>query len=79
MRIPVDKPFIVLSGSDPNNTVITWNDHAGDSGMTFYSATVSVDASDFIAQFITFQVFGYDLDPIDNITCNNIVKGEIAY
>lgn len=59
VTIPADKPFIVLSGSGANNTVITWNDSAKSSGGTFYSATVSVFASDFMARYITIQVFRY--------------------
>eukprot|EP00253_Pinus_taeda_P007155 PITA_07155 len=55
VTIPADKPFIVLSGSGANNTVITWNDSVESSGGTFYSATVSVFASDFMAKYITIQ------------------------
>lgn len=55
VTIPADKPFIILSGSGANNTVITWNDSAKSSGGTYYSATVSVYASDFMARYITIQ------------------------
>eukprot|EP00253_Pinus_taeda_P020617 PITA_20617 len=55
VTIPEEKPFIILSGSGANNTVITWNDSAKASGGTYYCATVSVFASDFIARYITIQ------------------------
>eukprot|EP00253_Pinus_taeda_P026638 PITA_26638 len=55
VNIPADKPFIILGGNDSNTTVITWNDHDGPYNSTALSATVSVDASDFNAQYITFQ------------------------
>ncbi|MFQ6619733.1 hypothetical protein Gotur_000259 [Gossypium turneri] len=49
--VPANKPFITISGSNPNDTVITWND----SGNIFESPTFSVLASDFVAQYLTIQ------------------------
>eukprot|EP00253_Pinus_taeda_P012270 PITA_12270 len=55
VTIPAEKPFIILTGTTANNTVITWNDSAKSTGGTYYSATVSVFASDFMARYITIQ------------------------
>jgi pectin methylesterase-like acyl-CoA thioesterase len=55
VNIPADKPFITLVGSDAQNTIITWNDSAKSSSGTYYSATVSVYASDFVARDITIE------------------------
>lgn len=49
--IPVDKPFITLSGTQAGNTIITWDD----GGEIFSSPTVSVLASDFVGRFLTIQ------------------------
>ncbi|KAK9129854.1 hypothetical protein Sjap_010341 [Stephania japonica] len=49
--VPADKPFITISGSQVNTTVITW----GDSGDIFESSTFSVLASDFIGRYLTIQ------------------------
>ncbi|CAH1434954.1 unnamed protein product [Lactuca virosa] len=51
IAVSADKPFITLSGTDANNTIITWND----GGDIFDSPTVSVMASDFIARYLTIQ------------------------
>ena len=50
--VPADKPFITISGSKANGTIITWND----SGNIFESPTFSVMASDFVARYLTIQV-----------------------
>ncbi|KAK8579503.1 hypothetical protein V6N13_142704 [Hibiscus sabdariffa] len=50
-KIPADKPFITISGSKANASVITWND----SGNIFESPTFSVLASDFVARYLTIQ------------------------
>lgn len=55
VTIPAEKPFIILSGLNASSTIITWNDNAQSTGGTFYSATVTVFASDFIARYITIQ------------------------
>ncbi|XWS52687.1 hypothetical protein CRYUN_Cryun11dG0092300 [Craigia yunnanensis] len=49
--VPADKPFITISGSEANGTIITWND----SGNIFESPTFSVLASDFVARYLTIQ------------------------
>ncbi|TYH18533.1 hypothetical protein ES288_A05G279200v1 [Gossypium darwinii] len=49
--VPADKPFITLSGSKPNNTVITGSDN----GNIFESATFTVLASDFVGRYLTIQ------------------------
>ncbi|XVF36086.1 hypothetical protein REPUB_Repub19eG0028000 [Reevesia pubescens] len=49
--VPVDKPFITISGSKPNGTIITWND----GGNIFESPTFTVLASDFVARYLTIQ------------------------
>ncbi|KAL4279878.1 hypothetical protein GQ457_03G026290 [Hibiscus cannabinus] len=49
--VPADKPFITISGSKANASVITWND----SGNIFESPTFSVLASDFVARYLTIQ------------------------
>lgn len=50
--VPVDKPFITVSGEDASNTVITW----GDGGDIIHSPTLTVLASDFIGRYLTIQV-----------------------
>lgn len=50
--VPVDKPFITLSGTNTTGTIITWND----SGDIFQSPTFTVLASDFVGRFLTIQV-----------------------
>ncbi|KAG4148025.1 hypothetical protein ERO13_D05G260900v2 [Gossypium hirsutum] len=49
--VPTDKPFITLSGSKPNGTVIT----GSDSGNIFESATFTVLSSDFVGRYLTIQ------------------------
>ncbi|KAB2030984.1 hypothetical protein ES319_D05G272200v1 [Gossypium barbadense] len=49
--VPIDKPFITLSGSKPNGTVIT----GSDSGNIFESATFTVLSSDFVGRYLTIQ------------------------
>eukprot|EP00253_Pinus_taeda_P023601 PITA_23601 len=55
VTIPKRKPFITLSGSDAKSTIISWNDTARSANGTFFSATVTVSASDFIARDITIE------------------------
>ncbi|KAH9316415.1 hypothetical protein KI387_025042, partial [Taxus chinensis] len=55
VTIPAEKPYIILSGHTANNTVITWNDNAGATGGTYFCATMTVLASDFVARFITIE------------------------
>ncbi|XP_021284377.1 putative pectinesterase 11 [Herrania umbratica] len=49
--VPADKPFITISGSEANATIITWND----SGDIFESPTFTVLASDFVGRYLTIQ------------------------
>ncbi|PPS05182.1 hypothetical protein GOBAR_AA15465 [Gossypium barbadense] len=49
--VPGDKPFITVSGSKTNSTVITRND----SGNIIESATFTVLASDFVGRYITIE------------------------
>ncbi|MBA0659671.1 hypothetical protein Goklo_011781, partial [Gossypium klotzschianum] len=49
--VSADKPFITLSGSKPNGTVIT----GSDSGNIFESATFTVLSSDFVGRYLTIQ------------------------
>ncbi|XP_017982390.1 PREDICTED: putative pectinesterase 11 [Theobroma cacao] len=49
--VPADRPFITISGSKANGTIITWDD----SGNIFESPTFSVLASDFVARYLTIQ------------------------
>lgn len=50
--MPVDKPYITLSGTQAKDTIITWDD--GDD--IHDSATVSVFASNFVGRYLTFEV-----------------------
>ncbi|GLT42798.1 hypothetical protein SLA2020_167810 [Shorea laevis] len=49
--VPVDKPFVTLSGVRASDTIITWND----GGDIFDSPTLTVLASDFVGRFLTIQ------------------------
>ncbi|KAK8995739.1 hypothetical protein V6N11_075998 [Hibiscus sabdariffa] len=49
--VPADKPFITMSGSNANGTIITWNE----SGEIFESPTFTVLASDFVGRYLTIQ------------------------
>ncbi|MBA0566346.1 hypothetical protein Golob_011174, partial [Gossypium lobatum] len=51
IAVPADKPFITLSGSKPNGTIIT----GSDSGNIFESATFTMLASDFVGRYLTIQ------------------------
>lgn len=51
--VPADKPFIFLSGRKAETTVVTWN-AAGD---IHHSPTFSVFAPNFVARYLTFQVY----------------------
>lgn len=53
ISVPADKPFITVSGTKANDTIITWND----GGDIFESPTFSVLASDFIGRYLTIQVY----------------------
>ncbi|KAJ3695209.1 hypothetical protein LUZ60_000586 [Juncus effusus] len=49
--VPVDKPYITLSGTAINSTIITWNEAWVDQK----SATVTILASDFVGRYLTIQ------------------------
>ncbi|KAE8723687.1 putative DNA polymerase epsilon catalytic subunit A [Hibiscus syriacus] len=49
--VPADKPFITISGSKANNTIIT----SSDSGNIIKSATVTLLSSDFVGRYLTIQ------------------------
>ncbi|XP_021851034.1 putative pectinesterase 11 [Spinacia oleracea] len=51
VTVPEDKPFIILTGRNAENTTITWDD----SGDIYTSPTLSVFASDFTARYLTIQ------------------------
>ncbi|KAK1326253.1 putative pectinesterase 11 [Acorus calamus] len=48
--VPVDKPFITLSGLKANSTIIT-----SSGGGTIWYATVSILASNFVGRYLTIQ------------------------
>lgn len=65
MHVPKSKPYISFIGSDHtrvSETVISWNDKAGNKGVdgremgTAGSASVTVESDYFCAAGITFQV-----------------------
>ncbi|MBV8830837.1 MAG: pectin esterase, partial [Acidobacteriaceae bacterium] len=55
VKIPPDRPRLTLLGTDPSNTIITFNAGAKDVGGTFFSSTVEVEAPEFEAANITFE------------------------
>ncbi|XP_002979836.2 probable pectinesterase 53 [Selaginella moellendorffii] len=52
--IPHSKPYITLQGQGMDLTAIAWNDTANSSGRTYKSASVSVEATDFVAKNLSF-------------------------
>lgn len=50
--VPVDKPYITLSGTNASSTIITWNE----AWFNQQSPTVSILASDFVGRYLTIQV-----------------------
>lgn len=56
VTIPALKTHLVLRGADAARTVITFNDHVGQPGITTPSSTsVLVQANDFTAENVTFE------------------------
>ncbi|GAB4837896.1 Putative pectinesterase 11 [Ancistrocladus abbreviatus] len=51
ITVPVDKPYITLSGTQAYNTRIAWDDFGG----IFDSPTLSVFASDFVGRYLTIE------------------------
>jgi hypothetical protein len=56
VTVPASKPNITFQGQGFDLTAIAWNDTAKSANGTFYSASVSVFASGFIAKNISFIV-----------------------
>uniref|UniRef100_A0ACD6A0J0 Uncharacterized protein n=1 Tax=Avena sativa TaxID=4498 RepID=A0ACD6A0J0_AVESA len=56
VMIPATKPNITFQGQGFDLTAIMWNDTANSSHGTFYSASVSVFATGFVAKNISFMV-----------------------
>jgi len=56
VTVPASKPNITFQGQGFDITAIAWNDTAKSANGTFYSASVSIFASGFIAKNISFIV-----------------------
>jgi pectin methylesterase-like acyl-CoA thioesterase len=56
VTVPATKPNITFQGQGFDLTAIMWNDTANSSHGTFYSASVSVFATGFVAKNISFMV-----------------------
>ncbi|KAL4196227.1 hypothetical protein AMTRI_Chr04g182250 [Amborella trichopoda] len=54
-KVMVNRPLVILSGSGAGESVITWNDSADSSGGTFNSATLTIEAPDFVARRLTIR------------------------
>jgi pectin methylesterase-like acyl-CoA thioesterase len=63
--VPADKPFITLSGTQPSDTIITWND----GGNIMESPTLTVLASDFVGRYLTIQVLSCFVLPFIFLIC----------
>lgn len=55
VTVPATKPNITFQGQGFDLTAIMWNDTANSSHGTFYSASVSVFATGFVAKNISFM------------------------
>jgi pectinesterase len=55
VRVPEDRPRVMLVGSNAANTVITYDMSAKQAGGTFFSATVDINSAEFEAENITFE------------------------
>ena len=53
--VPVDKPFITMSGTNAEQTIVTWNQ----AGWINQTAVFAVWASDFTGRQLTIQVYIY--------------------
>lgn len=56
VTVPATKPNITFQGQGFDLTAISWNDTANSSHGTFYSGSVSVFATGFVAKNISFIV-----------------------
>lgn len=59
MIIPKTKPNITFQGQGYTTTAIVWNDTANSANGTFYSGSVQVFSTNFIAKNISFMVYKY--------------------
>jgi len=59
--VPKTKPNITFQGQGYTSTAIAWNDTALSANGTFYSGSVQVFASNFIAKNISFMVNNFFL------------------
>jgi len=57
--IPRNKPNITFQGQGYAVTAIVWNDTANSSHGTFYSGSVQVFATNFVAKNISFMVIKF--------------------
>ncbi|XP_054813897.1 probable pectinesterase 8 [Prosopis cineraria] len=55
VMVPITKPNITFQGQGYTSTAIAWNDTAKSANGTFYSGSVQVFASNFIAKNISFM------------------------
>src|SRR5258707_715536 len=61
VTVPSNKPFVTFAGQDENKTILTYNNYHGEAkpgGGTFGtgdSASVFIEATDFLAVNLTFQ------------------------
>lgn len=55
--VPRSKQNVTFEGQGYTTTAIVWNDTANSSHGTFYSASVQVFSSNFIAKNISFMVY----------------------
>lgn len=54
--VPKKKPFVSFIGSGTGASKITWNSTASQSGSTYESFSVAIEAEYFCACNITFEV-----------------------
>lgn len=55
VKIPQDRPHLVLSGADPASTIIRYDSSAKAAGGTFFSPVVEVDGAALEAENLTFE------------------------
>ena len=61
VMVPKSKPNITFEGQGFTSTTIAWNDTAKSANGTFYSGSVQVFASNFIAKNISFMVLTFHI------------------
>lgn len=83
LTIPANKEKLHLTGENPENTVITWDDYALKKGSTGYemgtsaTSTVFLHANDFLAENLTFENSAGDSRDIAQ-ACAITVNGDRA-